>query len=406
MSPFLVIFAIVFVTNVLAVPVGYGLDPKGYFDLFKQRLDDAVIWRAYLWTLYAVGLMLFLYYLLGTHQNMLIYQRRPFTEFTQRTYRQLWVGSFVLGLLLTAVMFIQADYRIPILEGVGAEYWVYAKMRTDFADAINQRLFNLTLFLVATPNLILGWFCIHFNKRLFQAFSLVLFVIVSSFTLARSPAGMALLMVLNFYLLSRSVSTRHVAAALAGVTVMIVGAHFLAGKPGGYASRLDYLWVRVLYGQWMTLPYYFDLFLHQTEPVSALLPVSLQELMGNVFVSPARTVMFEMAPEAVAEGTAGVASSFFIGEAYAVAGLAGVILSPLIVSVEIWVITICFRVLKVNVITTCLYAWFFLKILLGLVSGFSAFVASSLQMMLLLVVYWAFVQQLTLLAIRRHALQV
>jgi hypothetical protein len=293
-------------------------------------------------------------------------------------------------------MYRQAGWRVPVLMAAGGDYEAYAALRMEFYALVHQTFFNTSLYFVATPAVLISWYCLRRNPWTARLLSLALFAAVSSFTLDRSPVGLALLMMLNFHLLTRPITRTQFVVGATGAISVIAAAHFLAGEPAGYAGRIDYLLVRVFYGQWMGLPFFFETFAQQRESLTALLPRALQTWFGEEAISPARSVMFLLAPEAVERGTAGVASAFFLGDAWAVGGVLGVLLAPLVVTAQIWVASLAFRLLPTNFFTSAVYSWFWFKLLMGILSGFSAFVSSALQAVLLVVVYAAVVRQLAL----------
>jgi hypothetical protein len=281
-------------------------------------------------------------------------------------------------------MFVQSGLRIPVLTVIGQDYVGYSQMRLYFETTINGTLFNVALYWLATSNLAIAW--LHSSSRPQRVASVMLFLIVGAFDLARSPLGLALLMLLTYRLLWRPISLRPLVQSMGVTAALFVAVHYVAGAPGGYSGMGEYLGVRVFYGQWASLPYYFSLFEHDQLPFSSLL--------GPGIEGPARVVMQRMSPDGIDAGTAGVASSFFIGEAYAVAGVAGVILAPALVMVQVLAIVLCFRRLEKTTFNMFLYSWFLYKAFMGIVSGFSQFIFSFLQVMLLVLVYWVMVSGL------------
>jgi hypothetical protein len=96
-------------------------------------------------------------------------------------------------------------------------------------------------------------------------------------------------------------------------------------------------------------------------------------------------------PAAAAQCTVGVANSFFIGEAYAVAGYIGVILSPFIVMANLTFFVYLFSRLKKNTFFIFLFAWFLFKTFDGIFGGISYFTFSGLHIILLCVLYYLFI---------------
>src|SRR6185369_5793948 len=105
------------------------------------------------------------------------------------------------------------------------------------------------------------------------------------------------------------------------------------------------------------LPYYFILFEHDQQPPYTLLPPYMQSALGRTVDSPGRKIMIYIEPSAALEGVAGNVPSFFVGEAYAIAGNWGVVLAPLLAALELWLVAACFAALPKNPITLTIYAW-------------------------------------------------
>ena len=86
---------------------------------------------------------------------------------------------------------------------------------------------------------------------------------------------------------------------------------------------------RVIYGQWAALPFFFEMFDKDRQSVVVLAPPYFGD--GNAWERdgvevPPRKVMRAVTGYRVLEGTgSGVAVTYFIGEAFAVAGRAGIV---------------------------------------------------------------------------------
>jgi hypothetical protein len=388
-SPMFPVWSLLVVMGVIGVPIGYCCDDMGVFKLFARGLSDAVILEAYRWTLYACVALVGLYHLLGIAKQVKAYQRRPMLDLSQARYRRLWNWSFVGTLLSILVMFVQAGFTVPLAQTTGLDYLEYALYRTEVATSVNQTLFNAALYLVATPNLVLAWFCLTDHKWRYRILSTAALIAVGAFTLARSPVALAGLIVMNFIILAKPASPKLLFWAGTVSLVVLLGTHLITGDPAGYVSIYWYLAARVIYGEWMGLPYFFVMFRDHPAPFASLLPPNFQALIGQQHDAPARLVMAAIVPEAVAEGSAGVASSFFIGDAYALAGNLGIVIAPLLVMLQLWAMVWCFRSLPKSPLTVFLFAWFLFRMLMGLLSGFSAFVLSGLQFAVIAIIYWA-----------------
>lgn len=387
-SPFVVLGVVLFALNAVGAPIGLYVDRDG-FQQYMRGLRDQEVMRAYLWTVYACLASGALYFLLGIHRQVREYQERPMSAYTEEGYRSFWFMTFVGGIIASGLLFVQAGFRVPLLDALGADYYTFSVLRTEYTQAINQVFFNVTLYWLVTANIVVAWFHMRGDHVAYRALSVALLFVVGTFTLARSPLALAFMIVLNYRLLSWKVPWRPLLTAVASMLVVMYAVHAVAGTPGGHKSMTHYLGSRIFYGQWASVPYYFSMFERHPAPLSAVLPPFLQDgPEGGLETTPARMVMRTIAPGAIEEGGAGVASGFFIGEAYAVAGELGVLLAPVLVMGQVWLIVRCFQSLGKTTLNMFLFSWFLFKVLMGMIVGFSAFLFSSLQAMVVLLLYW------------------
>jgi hypothetical protein len=202
-------------------------------------------------------------------------------------------------------------------------------------------------------------------------------------------------MILAYRLMWKKIAWRPLVQGVALMAIVFIIVHYLAGEPSGYGGMGEYLWARVFYGQWGSLPYYFSLFENNPASWTSILGPLMHSGPSVIDVqTPGRIVMEFMCPDGVYDGTSGVSSAFFIGDAYAVAGIPGVILAPVVVMLQVLLIASCFRRLPKTPLNMLLYSWFFYKVFLGVTGGFSQFFLSLLQAMILVLVYWVMISGL------------
>jgi hypothetical protein len=58
---------------------------------------------------------------------------------------------------------------------------------------------------------------------------------------------------------------------------------------------------------------------------------------------------------------------------------------------QVLAVAVCFNILRKDVFTSFLYAWFMFKIFMGIIAGLSAFLFSALQIMILVLICWAII---------------
>jgi hypothetical protein len=386
-SPLAPLFVVVVLLDLIAVPYGRCCDRTELWAVFTAGLTDEVVNRAFWYTAYAVFALWALSFLLGTRRDMRAYQQRRADPLSHSTALACWWAMIALSWCFIAVFFVQAGFQVPVLESLGQEYLVYALLRTETRELVNQGLFSIALYLLATPALILAFSSLR--KARYVAVSIVTLLAVASFTLARSPLALTGLIFIHFALLSRPRSLRILLPGALVFAAVLIGNHMISKGPEGYSSLFEYLLGRVVYGEWAALPRFLDLFASDAQPLRSILPAGLQALLGGVLESPARLVMIQLVPMAVQEGTAGVANTFFIGDAFAVAGFTGVLLAPIWVALQYRIVARCFLIFPKNFFTTCLYSWILFKMLIAVVGGFSAFLISSMEVGIVLLAYSA-----------------
>jgi hypothetical protein len=102
---------------------------------------------------------------------------------------------------------------------------------------------------------------------------------------------------------------------------------------------------------------------------------------------------------------AGVANTFFTGEAFAWAGYPGVILSPFIVMAHLAFYIYLFRRIKKTWFTVYVFSFFLFKVFIGIFGGISYFILSSMHITLLafimLLIVWHFLRKRNILFFHR-----
>jgi hypothetical protein len=93
---------------------------------------------------------------------------------------------------------------------------------------------------------------------------------------------------------------------------------------------------------------------------------------------------------------AGVANTFFTGEAFAWAGYPGVILSPFIVMAHLAFYIYLFKRIKKTWLTVYVFSFFLYKVFIGIFGGISYFIFSSMHIiliaLLMLLVSWRYLE--------------
>jgi hypothetical protein len=276
-------------------------------------------------------------------------------------------------------------------------------LRQSFEFLINQNVFTFQLYVLAGLNYAIAATGINRYRRLYIGASLFNILLICSFALAKSPIANVCLIICLFYSLVRPFTINLFKLIAIPVTVVcLLFPMYWATGIGRTTEKNTLIMIseRIFFGQWAALPYYFELFDDLRLPYSSVLPpyikshlygVDKMEMLEQV---PARYVMRAIiGDDAVDEGGPGVASSFFIGEAYALGGYPAVIAGCVLVVSELWLLSMAFLHFRKTVVSSYIYAFMIFKFCMGLVSGISAFVLSGFTIILFIIISYAMALQ-------------
>jgi hypothetical protein len=384
-NPFLLLMIAVAAVDLVGVPWGFLRNDPDLFQMAKFATREEIL-GAYWWTLYGAIALVVLAAATGTIGTMRRYHERALDLPDRKTIRRWWMWLSISGWAAVAVMFVQAGFTVPWLLLRGANFLNYtesAVLRTYFSERINPSLYNFNLLFVATSVVALSFFC-GWKSTAARLASVALFLASASFSLAKSQLAAAVFIVLLFVTTTRHVKLRTLVVVGVSLLICILPFYFLLAYATTLEEASSQLAGRVIYGQWAGFPYYFELFADNPQPMASLLPPYVQRAVGIVTDSPGRKVMLFMEPYAALEGVAGNVPTFFVGEAFAVAGVPGALLSPFILAAELWLLAICFQRLPKHPLLVLLFSWFVYKTVMGVTGGFSAFLISSFTMALAL----------------------
>jgi hypothetical protein len=217
--------------------------------------------------------------------------------------------------------------------------------------------------------------------------SVLLYVALGIFPLEKGPLAVSIVSFVFFRLLWKPV-TRRQSWQLAGF-----GALFLTVVIGmSYATKYvstpqqagEKLFGRLVYGTISDLPYYFEVFETERHPATTILPPYVRRFVDGMQEPPAsRRVVEYSQPGRVRAGYAGVANSFYVGEAYAVGGYPLVMLSPFLVMLNLLLVTRLFRSVQKNLLTTYGQSLILFVFFVYQFAGIGGFVFSLPQVLLI-----------------------
>jgi len=387
-NPISLILLTIVVMGLMGIPFAYFFDKKGYFYHFAYKLtDENSILISYLYTLYGFIVMFFLYYGLGLKRKINTYINKETIRFTKKHYELLWHASFALAFICFTFVFIQAGGMHPALAALKSDYSGIKVLRHSISLMVNMNIYNIGFKFFLPFNLIVALFFL--KKRLFTLISLLLFALMSTFVLEKGPIVSVIILIVFFGMLTSEIPFRKLFQYGLISMFLISVMYFLTRFATSISTLFKGISERIFYGQISDLPYYFELFSKDKAPFSTLLPPYLANLLGQGGIKSASRLVMEFSnPEAVSQGTAGVANTFFIGEAYAVAGHIGAILSPFIVMANLTLLVYLLSAWKKNIFFVFLYAWFLFKTFEGTFGGISYFTFSGLHIILLCLFYY------------------
>lgn len=143
-----------------------------------------------------------------------------------------------------------------------------------------------------------------------------------------------------------------------GLIMMIM--YKAMGYQGAFLDIYNGILGRTIFTQVGTLTYHFDLFTNVFEPLGGRsLPPTILSLIGmnsEEHLRSAKLVMDFYGSERVADGTAGVMNSCFLGEAYANWGILGIIFSIIFVGIFLTLVFMLVLRIKKNPVTIAMLA--------------------------------------------------
>jgi hypothetical protein len=371
---------------IIGVPFAYIFDKEGYFFWLIRNVPEAMALQSYYWVVYGFILIIILYYLSGLNKKILRYQSLNLTFIPYKKYKNIWLLSFSLACLCFMVVFAQSGFSHPGLSAIGLTHNEYAVQRISSGQLFNRSILNIGLGLFASFSMVIALFIL--KKPIISFITIILTLLLALFSLQKSIIADTILLITFVYLFIKPLPWKKL--FIIGVLCLLpIGTLWLISGGVSTMSMLSNSFSdRILYGQIGDLPYYFDLFEHDRLSSLSMLPPYIQSLYGEPVPSASQLVMEYTNPVAVANGTAGVASTVFIGEAYAVGGILGIILSPFIIFLNYFIIINIFIRLPKTIYSVFVFGYLFNKMTQAMLNSFGYFVFSSIQIIMFLVLYF------------------
>jgi len=273
-------------------------------------------------------------------------------------------------------------------------------IRSDIAKTIDMRVYNLGLILFLPLNLIISVFFLR--KILLSVASVFLLSLLGTFTLAKASLAYVLVFVLIFRMVYSPLYLRRAITYLSIIILSLILLFLCTGYAAfNIQSVVRNISNRILYGEISDLPYYFEVFSKEKVSLKSLMPPyvvgdhkSAARIVAEYSVEKrlTRLTHFSEEKKAFYRRVAGVANTFFTGEAFAWAGYVGVILSPFIVMANIVFVIHLFGKVKKTWFSVYLFSFVLYKISIGIFGGISYFIFSSIHIVLMaflvLLIFW------------------
>jgi hypothetical protein len=253
-------------------------------------------------------------------------------------------------------------------------------------------LANITLHFLATMSVFISFVCIRKAALFYRVGSAVMLILAGCFSLDRSFLPVAFLILVLARMTYKPVLWHEVhrlvlpVVLFLGILALGLVVYSTKAVPSvAFKMMLD----RLVHGQWLGMPLYLFYFEdYHITPMTLLHPFLLSLFGVSVSATPGRELMEYFNPAGVAAGSAGNIPTFFIGEAYAVAGWWGVLFAVLYVPLVLCLFAYVFKCMRKTYFTCCLYGWMAYKFSAGLTNGVSAFLISGLSAMILCLLLW------------------
>jgi hypothetical protein len=373
---------------IVGYPLAVIFDRDGMLFYFVRHVDREYLSIAYSWTVGSAILLIAFNWLFGSHRNFNKFMMRDTTPGVFNPDFMWWCVGICCA-LMNVYFFVLMDFSLPLFN-LPDNVTELLLRRIEVKERLNPIMLNLNATVLGPLGLILSLFFVKRRKRAKVIVATANFLIIGTFSLAKSSFLVGVVIVILAYSFIRPLSKRAIVKVVLVFLLALVPMFLLTNSKQAPHVRgeaiAEIVMARIIYGQWAALPFFFEMFDDDRQSIRVLAPPYLAD--GSAWVRngeeiPPRKVMRAVTGYRVLEGTgAGVAVTFFIGEAYAVGGEAGIIFGCIWVCTQIWMMTFTFSNLRKTPISIYLYSWLIYKVCMGLVTGMSAFILSSFTILL------------------------
>lgn len=338
----------------------------------------AAVIEAYLWMVYSL-LVLGYFYWRYAKTDIERYTELPIGMESQAEYLRYWQVCAGGMLACIGLLFYQNGFTHPLLSALSLSPQQYAYARIALYYKLNPALFSAGQYILSPLALVLAF---RLQKGyLPRIITAALFVTLGTFSLAKAPMAVTIIEAFVISMLIKPIRTPFkilalVVAATGLMFFLTSGNHDPMEAMAGMARR-------VFLGEFADLPSYFRVFRDNPAPLASILPPYVQSLVGLELPPPSK-LLYMHGQDSSQLLLVGMANTFFIGEAYAVGGIAAVVAAPFIAAATMVIVVKYFSAQPKNAINTTIFGLLAFKLLAGLFSGISTYVFSSIHILLAL----------------------
>ncbi len=353
---------------------------------------------------------------LSLHKKLLAYATRNCLVPSASILLLFWCFTFFAALGCFISVFVQAGMEHPMISALRSEnVFQIATIRSGLAKTIDMRVYNLGFLFLLPLNLIIS--VLLLRNILLSVASVLLLFLLGTFTLAKAPLAYVLIFVLIFRTVYSPLYLRSAISYLSVIILSLILLFVSTGYAGfNIQSVARNIGDRILFGQILDLPYYFEVFSQNKVGLQSLMPPYIagdQKSAARIVGEYSIKKRFLCKPldskeeEAVYARVAGVANTFFTGEAFAWAGYLGVILSPFIIMAHVAFFIYLFGKLRKTWFSVYIFSFLLYKTFIGIFGGISYFIFSSIHIVimafLLLLVSWNYLKNKNISVLNKMA---
>ena len=290
-------------------------------------------------------------------------------------------------IILNLYFFISFNFSIPVLSVAGfVTNETYALLRSDLS--LSYGIFNIGLFFFGFGSFISAVLLMK-RSYIYLLISILFCATTLMFNMQKSPSlDFIFLCSIGYLFLKNKSINILVITSLIFATIFSIVVFYNPGFPTDFL--LQALSQRIFFGEVADLPLYFSFF--KDDPISFLsvFPPYINNFFGFEYASAARIIALNIVDfkNIVSVGNY---NTIFLGEAYAVLGKLGIIISPLIIILNFYLLSLLINKAPKNVFTVILISFILFKLTKGIFAGIGPFIFSTNQIFIGIFTFYLFI---------------